>query len=459
MLAKSVSGVVKTVDGRAVEGVSVSDGFAVVQTDSEGAYQLMTAPQAIHIFITIPAGYSMGKAGGTPQFYQVLNTADDKAQTYDFYVQKTTSDEKHAMVAIGDPQVYKDRDVRVCDSYMEDLMQHVKTSLPGLPVHGMVLGDITGDKPALLNPVKELFARTSLPFFYVKGNHDLELGTRSHETASVLFQANFGPTYYSFNRGKIHYVVLDDVFYLGKGASYVGYLSEEVLAWLEQDLKFVSPGSTVVVALHIPTSTVSFRKNDAQQVLQNAAALYAILADYRVHIISGHTHLHDHHHPAPNIWEHTQASVSGIFWQGPECADGTPPGYTVYLADGDELSWYYKAIGSPVDIQFRTYPVGTNPERMEEITALVWNYDPHWKVVWYEDGIYMGDMENYVGRDPQTTADIVKNKSSYDYSWIWTTETNHLFAAKPKKVNSKIQIEVQDRFGKKYTTYVQHKKD
>lgn len=105
----------------------------------------------------------------------------------------------------------------------------------------------------------------------------------------------------------------------------------------------------------------------------------------------------------------------------------------MYLADGDELSWYYKAIGSPVDIQFRTYPVGTNPERMEEITALVWNYDPHWKVVWYEDGIYMGDMENYVGRDPQTTADIVKNKSSYDYSWIWTTETNHLFAAKPKK--------------------------
>lgn len=82
-----------------------------------------------------------------------------------FMCKKTTSDEKHAMVAIGDPQVYKDRDVRVCDSYMEDLMQHVKTSLPGLPVHGMVLGDITGDKPALLNPVKELFARTSLPFF------------------------------------------------------------------------------------------------------------------------------------------------------------------------------------------------------------------------------------------------------------------------------------------------------
>lgn len=68
MLAKSVSGVVKTVDGRAVEGVSVSDGFAVVQTDSEGAYQLMTAPQAIHIFITIPAGYSMGKAGGPLSF-------------------------------------------------------------------------------------------------------------------------------------------------------------------------------------------------------------------------------------------------------------------------------------------------------------------------------------------------------------------------------------------------------
>ena len=31
----------------------------------------------------------------------------------------------------------------------------------------------------------------------------------------------FGPTYYSFDRGRVHYVVLDNVFYLSRG--YVGY--------------------------------------------------------------------------------------------------------------------------------------------------------------------------------------------------------------------------------------------
>ena len=49
----------------------------------------------------------------------------------------------------------------------------------------------------------------------------------------------------------MHYVVLDDIFFIAKSYLYVGYLTEQQLQWLEQDLKQVTPGSTVVVATHL----------------------------------------------------------------------------------------------------------------------------------------------------------------------------------------------------------------
>jgi hypothetical protein len=44
-------------------------------------------------------------------------------------------------------------------------------------------------------------------------------------------------------------VVLDDVFFVGPPKKYIGYFTEKQLQWLEQDLSYVKPGTTVVVAL------------------------------------------------------------------------------------------------------------------------------------------------------------------------------------------------------------------
>ena len=72
-------------------------------------------------------------------------------------------------------------------------------------------------------------------------NHDLDLNVRSNEHARTTYKSYYGPTYYSFNRGNVHYVVLDDIFFIAKSYLYVGYLTEQQLQWLEQDLKQVTP--------------------------------------------------------------------------------------------------------------------------------------------------------------------------------------------------------------------------
>jgi len=75
----------------------------------------------------------------------------------------------------------------------------------------------------------DAIAETEIPFFYVIGNHDLDLNVRSNEHARTTYKSYYGPTYYSFNRGNVHYVVLDDIFFIAKSYLYVGYLTEQQL--------------------------------------------------------------------------------------------------------------------------------------------------------------------------------------------------------------------------------------
>lgn len=455
--AKEVQGQVRQVDGRSVAKVPVTDGYTIVFSDDGGHYRIVTSPLARFVYITVPAGFEMSAKSNAGNFYIPL-PKEHTAATFNFVLKPTGIDSTHAFVVLGDPQVYNTADVQSCALFAEDIKSYKDSALRGIPVHGMVVGDMVGDRPDLFSSVKKSFALANMSYFFSKGNHDLRTDQRSNTTASMLYEENFGPRYYAFNRGSIHYVVLDDVFYLGGSGEYVGYISEEQFRWLTLDLQKVPKGSTIVMMLHMPTTGKGFRKIEQRQKVANAEHLYTLLKDYKVHILSGHTHLHDHLQATPHVWEHNQASISGIFWQEKNsCADGTPVGYSVYVAKGDSITWKYKPLGLSDNIQCRAYGIGENTERPDELTVLVWNYDDAWRVSWYEDGVYAGEMQQFTGHDPQTRKNIVKNKDKYAYDWIWTTATDHLFAAKPRNPDAEMMILVEDRFGIKYKTYVQQK--
>lgn len=90
---------------------------------------------------------------------------------------------------------------------------------------------------ALFPDYNRAVAQMGIPFFQALGNHDQDYRLGGDETADKTFKEIYGPTYYSFNRGKAHYVVLDDVRYLGVERTYDGYIMENQLNWLAQDLK------------------------------------------------------------------------------------------------------------------------------------------------------------------------------------------------------------------------------
>jgi hypothetical protein len=165
--------------------------------------------------------------------------------------------------------------------------------------------------------------------------------------------------------------------------------------------------------------------------------------------MAGHSHTQWNTIIAPNLFEHTHAAACAAWWQGELCLDGSPKGYTVYMADGDSLSWFFKGVNQSKNEQFRLYPVGSDSLYPDCIVANVYNYDPSWTVKWFENDVLIGQMEQYWGKDPMAKSVYLPGKNK-KYSWLSAGETHHLFKAQVKTPGSKIKVQVTDRFGKVY---------
>lgn len=81
-------------------------------------------------------------------------------------------------------------------------------------VFGIDCGDIVGDTPSLYPSYIDTVASLGFPVYRTIGNHDMTYGGRTFEYSYQTFENYFGPTYYSFNKGKAHYIVLNNNFYV-----------------------------------------------------------------------------------------------------------------------------------------------------------------------------------------------------------------------------------------------------
>ncbi|MET0638009.1 MAG: calcineurin-like phosphoesterase family protein [Chitinophagaceae bacterium] len=441
-------------NGKAVAGVAVTDGTNVTVTDKNGRYEFTTGATSQYVYISVPAGYEIPANKGIAEFYKPL-TAGAGTISNDFELKKlAVDDHKHNFVVWADTQVISKADVEMMQTQsVPDLKELVSSYPAGTLFHGIGCGDLVWDHFELFPDYKKAVENTGIPFYNVIGNHDMDLEARSDEQSSQTYRKEFGPTYYSYNRGAIHYVVLDDVFFIGVAKKYIGYLTENQLQWLEQDLALVSPGTTVVLSLHIPTNTGMSKRmkkeDDFGGTVSNRQQLYKILAPYKVHIMSGHTHFNENWEEG-NIMEHNHGTVCGAWWTGPICGDGTPAGYGVYEVDGSDIRWYYKSTGMSKEQQFRIYSKGRIKAYPDEIAVNVWNWDNKWKVEWLENGILKGPMEQRIGLDPWAEELYGGPQLPKKHKWVEPTLNDHLFYAKPATADAKITIRVTDRFGKVY---------
>ena len=227
-----------------LSGVMVSDGLHVVRTARDGSFDLPGHEKERFIFITTPSGFKTDNA-----YYRRIG---EEGQTYDFgvvpYEAHIRKDGSHRFVHISDTEIHGSVSNDEHSDWVQNLRDYAANEKVAFIMHG---GDICYEN-GLKNHIRLMnTANMNVPVFYSIGNHDLVKGKYGEE----LFEQLYGPVYYSFDAGNVHYVVTPMM-----GGDYPpSYRPADVYEWLENDLAQIPVGKPIIVFGHdLPVTGDSF---------------------------------------------------------------------------------------------------------------------------------------------------------------------------------------------------------
>lgn len=462
----TVYGIVSSA-GVGVENVVVSDGAEVTVTNEKGIYQLKSAKKWGYVFISVPSGYEVPSVGVLPQFHRALKNSADVVERADFKLEKVDGQDSYKIFMLGDMHLAnRTGDLGQFAQFTSDLTDYM-TRHKGEKMYALTLGDMTWDLywysnsyyfPQYLNTINSQIK--NLQIFHTMGNHDNDFQTRSDYDAAVKYVDQICPTYYSFNIGKVHYVVMDDIdcsSYDGtESRNYVKSLSAEQLDWLAKDLSHVAKTTPVVVAMHAQVfyPTTSGFKIDHDQV--NTLRLFDILDGYTVRFVTGHTHKLFNVTPnAPivdghNFREYNSGSVCASWWWSGNLTpgihigtDGTPGGYGIWDVTGTDFQCLYKSTGWPEEYQFRSYDLNNVHFSMADVPLMPSDISASVKNAYMQYvNAYPQNNDNEVliniwnWNSDWTLSVVDENRKTLPYTEVWAYDPLHIAALSVKRFNN-----------------------
>lgn len=376
-------------------GIKVSNGKDIVKTDASGKYEVEVSDDGI-IFVIKPQGWATPlNKNNLPQFYYIHKPNGSPAsfrfkgveptgplpESIDFALHRQEEPDEFRAIMFGDPQP---RNAKEVDYIAHDVVEELIGTDASF---GVTLGDIAFDDLSTFDSLNEAIALIGIPWYNVIGNHDLNYDAKDDVTSDETFERVYGPAYYSFDYGQVHFIVVDNIEWIVETetgrSKYQGGIGKRQIEFIRNDLAEIPEDQMVVLMMHVPVFGVKDR-----------AGLYRLIEDRPFCIsISGHTHHHEHrflkkedgwngakpHHHIVNV------TVSGSWWSGAlderglphtQMADGGPNGYSMLTFDGKRYRLDYKAAGRDADYQMQVYapasvPVGKTAET--EIRTNIFN--------------------------------------------------------------------------------------
>ena len=496
--AASIRGVV-TCEGKGVANVVVSDGISVTRTDKNGAYKLKTDNEYSHfVYISTPSGYEVPSVRGfMPDFYRPLESgkrqynftlkAVDQSNYYlivsaDIHVRNRamTKEEPLRQMSLSNPVGEKDSETFL-RTYMATLKDYVSQLPQGAKVYGLNLGDMSNESHwkrygGTLENFVNVCERGGMPIqtYTVMGNHEHDMKARDifdddDTEAELEYMKVFGPTYYSFNIGGVHYVVIDNVKYCnhkskGRDRNYEVRITQDQIDWAKLDAKYMPKDTKrVVIAWHCPAHRF-YKKGVSNENTKLFLDIYAPF-DVPMTILSGHNHQAESVTVAgyKNTMEYLHPSVSGSWWYFPVCTDGAPSTFTDYrFESGALVSRESVNFTNTTEQKYRVYNVGERTKEGETVLRLnVWDWHPSWKFEVYENDVKVENpnikrvncKDKLYDELREFTGNGIKS-----FKWLNTANSRHFIEYKPQNLNAKIRIVAFDEFGKEYfsvTTFVE----
>ena len=229
-LRKKYSGIVCDAQtGEALCCVSVTDGRHVVKTGADGGFALRGYRRTRFIVVTVPPGYT------AQAFYLPVSR---KTKRYDFRLHKneTAAGATHSFLQISDTEVGADG-VGAWGDFIRGLCARLH---PAFLVH---TGDICYTEGLRRHYPDMNTENMGLPVHYCIGNHDYV----APGYGEALFESIYGPVWYSFEVGQVHYVVTP--FQTGADRRS-GYSRFDRWRWLKNDLAHTDSDKQVILFNH-----------------------------------------------------------------------------------------------------------------------------------------------------------------------------------------------------------------
>lgn len=453
------TGYVRDTNGNPIANVQVTDGVTIAVTDSKGHFSFDVSPTAPYIYYSLPAGYEVDlSTTDRPTFYQATQYWGE-SKDYNFTLKKSSTDENEfTLFTLGDPQTYDAATIaRYNTEVAPDILEYSK-GISGAK-YAIGLGDIVSNQWELYPEMEEAMTATNhgMPVFQIMGNHDHNwnaTGDYAHD-----YKLAFGPSYYSFNRGQVHFLILDDS--QADKTQSVGYncgLDDTQTAWALQDLSNVSKDKLIILCMHIPYNTTyaaSFDNGNLKSVVEACAGF----ANFT--IMSAHRHNHNNQFNTINgvdYYEHNHGATCGAHWKSTLNLDGTPIGYGVFTISGNEITnWIYKSVRYDDSFQMRLYNASGQwgdykfaKTGANRVIVNVWNSDPEWRVVAVEDGVETDITSTlYTDLDAWASGYHVNIKSQA-VSPYGSTKKKHFYTYVRKSLTSDFKVVATDRFGRTY---------
>lgn len=416
--------------GKGIPGVVVSDGYSVVKTDANGVYQFESSRYATNVFISIPAEYQVPlDANKKPAFYNSVSR--NKINRNDFSLTPLTkSEENFTFVAIGDPQVSNANEI---NRFKTETMTDINMTLSINQAEGrytnayaVTLGDIVNDTPNLWETMKptmenvQLSNGTYLPVFQCIGNHDHNAGASDDRSATANFNKHFGPTDYSFNRGKVHIVVMDNIVCTrtnGKTWTYDAGFSKSQYNWLKADLDAVEnkEDKMLILCCHIPFRGGAASDGASMNKDKYYAETLTLMREWNeAHIMIGHTHYPQNYRHLPYrtkndnpVYEHVHGGACGGWWSSNMNVDGAPNGYSLYEIEGNHMkNWLAKSTGFDKSYQMRVYNGNQT-----------WTGSKGYIYNWYKNSTGGSSNIGYTGRSFLKNSIVVSLWNDDDANW------------------------------------------
>lgn len=462
-----------TLGGRPASKVVISDGFEFTVTDADGCYRLVSEKTNGYVFAQTPADAVAAADRSIPQFFHYFTSKEQNVMENADFAFEPSDNSVHRMIITADLHLCRLwYAVELCDMYFTpDLNATVEATK--VPCFIFTAGDQTTESRWVkynfdLNDWRNYVSKWNCPVYHCMGNHDNDPQyVASDWDSESTFKNIIGPSWYSLDIGKVHYVVLDDIVYDNSDATknfgYYVRVASHQLEYLRKDLLKVLPSTPVIIISHSPMLiTKSFGvMNPRFESWDDINELLDCLDAFKeVHFLSGHTHINHNAVIRPGITEHNIAAGSASTWLGEwhtgrdahYCRDGVIGGYQIWDADGSEISWVHKSVGRTVeDGQFHYVDLNEVPESLRATSAKnavlinVYNYDPDWSIKVSENGKSLPVKQTY-RKDPVYNLIFPSQISSQ----TTPVNTEHLFMAEASSADSALDIEVTDRFGNVY---------